>query len=112
MKRTLLFVLALAVIPVTVDAQVTGLAQLRALAEQGDPLAQNNLGFMYANGEGVPEDDVEAVRWYRLAAEQGNALAQSNLGVMYQNGDGVIMNRDRAAILFRRACVGGLAAAC
>ena len=22
---------------------------------------------MYANGEGVPEDDAEAVRWYRLA---------------------------------------------
>jgi hypothetical protein len=55
---------------------------------------------------------VETVRWYRLAAEQGYALAQNNLGVMYQNGDGVIMNRDRAAILFRQACVNGLAAAC
>ena len=39
--------------------------------------------------------------WYQLAAEQGDARAQNNLGVMYQNGDGVIMNRDRAAILFR-----------
>ena len=27
--------------------------------------------LMYANGEGVPEDDAEAVRWYRLAAEDG-----------------------------------------
>ena len=112
MMRTLLFALALAVIPVGVDAQDPDLEEMRARAEQGNPIAQYNLGHMYANGEGVPEDDVEAVRWYRLAAEQGNALAQSNLGVMYQNGDGVIMNRDRAAILFRRACVGGLAAAC
>ena len=44
---------------------------------------------MYSRGEGLPEDDAEAVRWYRLAAEQGDALAQSNLGFMYGNGDGV-----------------------
>ena len=30
--------------------------------------------------EGVPEDDAEAVRWYRKAAEQGHAGAQYNLG--------------------------------
>jgi TPR repeat protein len=54
MKKALLFVLALAVIPVGVDAQVTELAQLRALAEQGDASAQSNLGAKYANGEGVP----------------------------------------------------------
>ena len=28
---------------------------------------------------GVPQDDAEAVRWYRLAADQGQALAQYNL---------------------------------
>jgi len=44
---------------------------------------------MYANGVGVPEDDAEAVRWYRLAAEQGNAGAQSSLGLSYANGEGV-----------------------
>ena len=44
---------------------------------------------MYANGQGVPEDDAEAVRWYRLGAEQGDAAAQSNLGVMYATGQGV-----------------------
>ena len=43
-------------------------------------------GLMYDNGEGVPQDDAEAVRWYRLAAEQGNASAQYNLGLMYANG--------------------------
>ncbi len=29
---------------------------------------------MYANGRGVPEDDVEAVRWYRLACDSGGTL--------------------------------------
>jgi hypothetical protein len=33
MKKTLLFVLALAVIPVAVDAQVPGLEETRVLAE-------------------------------------------------------------------------------
>ena len=37
----------------------------------------------------MPEDDAEAVRWFRLGAEQGNALAQFNLGLMYTKGEGV-----------------------
>jgi TPR repeat protein len=44
---------------------------------------------MYLDGEGVPQDDVEAVRLYRLAADQGNAGAQNNLGYSYANGFGV-----------------------
>ncbi len=44
---------------------------------------------MYADGEGVPENDVEAVKWYRKAAEQGVALAQVHLGLMYYFGRGV-----------------------
>jgi TPR repeat protein len=43
---------------------------LRA-AEQGLAEAQNNLGWVYANGFGVPKDKAEAARWYRKAAEQG-----------------------------------------
>jgi len=58
-------------------------------AEQGHAEAQNNLGVIYANGRGVPRDDVEAVKWYRKAGEQGNAVAQFNLGVSYMNGWGV-----------------------
>ena len=34
---------------------------------------------MYAEGEGVPEDACEVVRWWRLAADQGHAAAQINL---------------------------------
>ena len=37
----------------------------------------------------MPEDDAEAVRWYRLAADQGYAPAQYNLGTMYVRGRGV-----------------------
>ncbi len=64
----------------------TSLEELRSTAERGDVLAQYNLGEMYRLGQGVPQDDSEAARWYRLAAEQGYALAQFNLGLMYARG--------------------------
>ena len=65
------------------------LAETRKKAEQGDAAAQFNLGLMYADGDGVPKDAVEAVKWYRKAAEQGNTNAQYNLGNMYNRGEGV-----------------------
>ena len=51
---------------------------------------------MYDNGYGVPENDAEAVKWYRKAAEQGFAQAQYNLGVMYYFGEGVSVNSIKA----------------
>jgi hypothetical protein len=51
---------------------------------------------MYADGRGVPQDDKEAVKLFRLAAahfrlaaQEGYAEAQTNLGVMYADGRGV-----------------------
>ena len=38
---------------------------------------------MYDKGKGVAEEDVEAVKWYRLAAKLGHADAQYSLGYMY-----------------------------
>ena len=66
--------------------------QLRTRADQGDVFAQFRLGLMYDAGQGVPQNDKEAVRWYRLAADQGLANAQNNLGVMYEKGQGVPQN--------------------
>ncbi len=74
--------------------------ETKRLAEQGLAFAQSNLGFMYDNGRGVPQNDAEAVRWYRLSAEQGHARAQFNLGLMYANGEGVPQNNLRAYVWF------------
>lgn len=75
----------------------------RLAADQGYPIAQSNLGAMYANGQGVRRDDAEAVRLYRLAVDQGNAAAQTNLGWMYENGRGVPRDRSEAIRLYRLA---------
>jgi uncharacterized protein len=67
----------------------TALQEWTPLAEQGDARAQYNLGVMYRDGEGVPQDYKTAMKWYSLAAEQGVANAQHNLGFMYYWGNGV-----------------------
>ena len=53
-----------------------------ASARQGDSDAQYNLGLMYANGEGVARDLVEAWAWTKLAADQVGGEASSNLKIM------------------------------
>jgi TPR repeat protein len=67
----------------------TALREWTPLAKQGNAFAQTNLGWMYRNGDGVPQDYKTAVKWYRLAAEQGDARAQYLLGLMYAKGQGV-----------------------
>ena len=42
---------------------------IRPLADKGNANAQHNLGALYVEGRGVPQNDAEAMKWYRLAAE-------------------------------------------
>lgn len=58
-------------------------------AELGEAVAQTYLGYMYANGRGVPQDFVAATKWLRCAADQGYPDAQFLLGLMYDKGHGV-----------------------
>ena len=74
----------------------TALRLIRPLADKGDAAAQSNLGLMYDKGQGVPENDAEAVKWYVKAADQGDADAQTSLGYMYAKGEGVPENAVQA----------------
>jgi TPR repeat protein len=77
-------------------------------AEQGDAEAQATLGYMYANGLGVPHDRVTAVMWLRKAADQGNVASEAQLGSLFLNGgDGVPQNLTEAAKWYRKAAEGG-----
>jgi len=53
----------------------TAVRLFRPLAEQGDANAQYNLGVVYDNGLGVPQDRVRAYMWLNLAAMQGRESA-------------------------------------
>lgn len=67
------------------------------------------IGSMYEFGEGVAQNDAEAVRWYRKGAEQGNARAQCNLGYMYENGKGVARDYAEALKWYRKSAEQGYA---
>ena len=73
------------------------------------PVAQFNLGVMYANGTGVSQSYTEAVPWYRLAADKGHAKGQVNLGCMYEDGAGVPQDYTEAVRWYRLAADQGLA---
>ena len=60
-----------------------------AQAERGDARAQAMLGFMYANGNGVPQSYDLAADWYERSAVQGDPTGQYLLGLMYDKGFGV-----------------------
>ena len=80
-------------------------------AQQGIIEAQYNLGVMYAQGQGVPQDDGQAIQWFRRAADQGYASAQYNLGLIYALGQGVPQDDGQAIQWFRRAADQGHAPA-
>jgi TPR repeat protein len=77
--------------------------RLKALAEQGNAIAQGALGSFYYTGRGVAKDYVEAVKWSRKAAEQGDAENQTSLGNAYFNGKGVDKDYVEAVKWFRMA---------
>jgi len=68
----------------------------RKSADQGNAVAQFNLGFMYSQGKGVPVNHKEAVKWFRKSADQGDRGAQYQLGLSYSKGKGVPQDFVRA----------------
>jgi TPR repeat protein len=87
----LLFLLSNGSQPVPAAGLAAGeLARLRTLAEE-DPehLVGAVLGLYYEAGDNVPQDYVEAARWYRLCADPGYYQCQLHLGMLYSRGRGV-----------------------
>jgi hypothetical protein len=59
------------------------------LAKSGDPNAQWLMGVRFDQGDGVIEDNNQALEWFNKAAKKGHLGAMFNLGAMYVRGDGV-----------------------
>jgi uncharacterized protein (DUF427 family) len=59
------------------------------LAERGYAEAQYNVGWLYANGNGLAVDIGKALSWWQRAARQGHADAQFAVGLAYTTGEGV-----------------------
>ncbi len=60
------------------EAVASPLEAVRLLGELGNVAAQSGLGMMYAQGDGAPRDEVEALVWFTLAARAGDPDAERN----------------------------------
>lgn len=69
----------------------------------GDPRAYCYLGHMYRDGQGVPQDNAQALYLFRKAADRNYATAQFYLGKMYEDGRGVPQDLGMAATWYRKA---------
>lgn len=78
-------------------------AEFQDAAIKDDPLAQNALGTMYAQGLGVQRDDGRAVDWFFKAQALGFPEAAANLGAMYEAGLGLPRDANAALKYYREA---------
>lgn len=83
------------------------LDSITAKAKKGDAAAQFDLGTIYRQGDGVPKDAANAVKWFQKAAEQGYAAAAFELGMMYRQGEGIPKNDAIAAKWYLKAAAQG-----
>jgi curved DNA-binding protein CbpA len=84
-------------------------------AEKGSLLAAYQLGYMYYNGVGIAQNDIQAFDYFELATRSPLAYqphnlelatgylaeAYNNLGVMYQSGYGTQQDQNKAMNMYR-----------
>ncbi len=97
----------LGVVGPAVAQPVDEFAQLIAGAEAGQAEAQFWLAEAYRLGLGVPQNYLEAARWYEAAVDQGSAPAMNGLAGLYAEGLGVAPDPDRAFALISAAAEAG-----
>jgi TPR repeat protein len=80
-------------------------------ADAGIPTAAFNLGTLYYNGQGFPQDYTMARHWFELSAQRNDPYAQFYLGMIYGDGKGVDADAAKEMAWYSRAAHQGLAAA-
>lgn len=75
---------------------------LRAAADADQPRALATLGYAYANGYGVEQDDARAVAYWREAAQRGDALGAERLAAAYRDGRGGLRQDHSEALRWNR----------
>lgn len=74
-----------------------------ALAEEGYPLAECQVGYFYLEGLGVEKDTERALFWTRRAAVHGDWDGQYNLACFYDEGTAVPRDFEQACFWYRKA---------
>lgn len=76
-------------------------------ANEGDMVAQHEIGVYFWEGKGGTKDYAKAFFWFTKAANQGYANSQHKLGIMYDNGQGVKKDFKDAIYWYKKAAEQG-----
>ena len=89
-------------------AETTAETTITASAEQGNALAQAQLGALYLLGkEGKDQDDIKAAQWMLKAANQGVLEAEVIMAAMYDRGLGIPQDVPKATAWYEKAAAQG-----
>ncbi len=84
----------------------------KSACEVGSLAACVNLGYLFENGKGTPQNYDQAIALFRRGCDGGNALGCSNLGDMYEHSRGVPLDFNKAFVLYGKSCDGGNSHGC
>lgn len=86
---------------IQVKSSNSELSKYQKDAENGDPVAQYNMGVVYQQGlSGEKVDLDKAVYWFEKAAKRGEEDAKYNLGVIYISDNSKYRNVKKAMEIF------------
>lgn len=78
------------------ELKAADIALITKAAKAGNIEAQNQLGMVYANGNGVELNYKEAFIWIKKAADSGHIQSMRTLSWLYANGFGVEQSDEKA----------------
>ena len=83
------------------------LNMLQRAAQNGDAVAQFELGLLYFNGHSVSQDRADAVIWWRKAAQHGNVRAYIDLVALFENDQRMLQVDAAGVVRLREDAVHG-----
>ncbi|HTV28135.1 MAG TPA: TIR domain-containing protein [Xanthobacteraceae bacterium] len=86
---------------------VEAIAAYREAASKHYPAALFNLGLAYEEGNGVTQDQAEALRLLRAATAGGLFEADAEIANFYWDGEGIAADREQAVEWLRRGAADG-----
>ena len=81
--------------------------QFKKRADLNDPIGIRELGCMYRDGDGLPQNNAKALKLWHRAAELGDARSYCSIGHAYDCGREVGVDKKKAKDYFELAAIGG-----
>lgn len=72
-------------------------------AAQGSVYSMEQLADNYQNGDGVPQDDIKSLKYFKMAAESGSTYALYTMGNYHLQGKFVEQDYTKALEYFKKA---------